>query len=127
MKSNTKSLIVVDDDPDTRESVSVALRAEGFDVREAADRNAALEMIKEDPADAIFIDWQMPGLGIQEFLVAVRAITPSTMVILMTARDRVQHKADELGVRSYLAKPFELQALVRSVSAWSESADNEVG
>jgi len=123
MRLNKKTLIVVDDDAETRLAVAMALRNEGFDVREAADRAAALQMIKEDPADAIFMDWAMPGLGGEEFLAQVRAISPTTMVILMTAKDRVQHKADELGVRSYLAKPFELQALVRSVTGWCEKAN----
>lgn len=102
-----KNILIVDDDPDIREMLGVSLSLEGYSVRLAPDRDVALKMFKQFEPDATFLDWSMSGLGIEEYLREVRGINPKAMIILVTARDRAAHKARELGLPYFLAKPFE--------------------
>lgn len=102
-----KNILVVDDEPDIREALGTALSLEGYSVRLAPDRDIALKMYRMQRPDAILLDWSMSGLGIEEFLREVRAINPEECVILVTAGYRAAQKAQELGLKHYLAKPFD--------------------
>jgi DNA-binding response OmpR family regulator len=102
-----KNVLVVDDEPDIRESLGTALSLEGYSVRLAADRDIALKMYKQERPDAILLDWSMSGLGIEEFLGEIRAQNPEECVVLMTAGYRVEQKARELGLKYWLPKPFD--------------------
>lgn len=102
-----KNILVVDDEPDIRETLGTALSLEGYSVRLAPDRDVALKMYKMQRPDAILLDWSMSGLGIEEFLREIRAINPDEVVILVTAGHRAEQKAKELGLKHYLAKPFD--------------------
>src|SRR5688572_13077646 len=64
-----KRFLVVDDEPDIREVISVALSIQGYHVDVAPDRDTALKMVVRHGApDVIFLDYFMPGLSIEEFL-----------------------------------------------------------
>jgi CheY-like chemotaxis protein len=102
-----KNILIVDDEADIRETLGTALSLEGYSVRLAPDRDIALKMYKQDPPDAILLDWSMSGLGIEEFLREIRAINPDELVILVTAGYRAEQKAKELGLTHFLAKPFD--------------------
>jgi|GEM_PF-2910688 len=123
MNQNEKpTILVVDDEAAIQDVVAMALELEGCNVMLASSRDHALELIKETPPHAIFLDCAMPGLTIEPFLQQVRVISPSTLVILMTAATCAARKAEELRVPSYLAKPFEINALTRCVRHWMASA-----
>jgi DNA-binding response OmpR family regulator len=103
----SKNILVVDDEPEIREVLGLALSMEGYSVRLAPDRDLALKMYKQERPDAILLDWSMSGLGIEEFLREVRAENPNECVVLVTAGYRAEQKAKELGIKHYLPKPFE--------------------
>jgi DNA-binding response OmpR family regulator len=115
-------ILVVEDDPTLRMTVRDRLRAEGFDVLEAADGEAGEALaLREDP-DLVLLDVMLPkkaGFSVLRALRADRLVTP---VILMTARgeefDRIQ--GFELGADDYVVKPFSLQELVLRVRALLE-------
>jgi DNA-binding response OmpR family regulator len=102
-----KNVLVVDDEPEIREVLGLALSLEGYSVRLAPDRDLALKMYKQQKPDAILLDWSMSGLGIEEFLREIRAENPNECIVLITAGYRAEQKAKELGIKHYLPKPFE--------------------
>jgi DNA-binding response OmpR family regulator len=111
-------ILVVDDEPAIRDSVSYALEREGFDVRAAADGEAGLRFAREERFDAVVLDVMLPGLSGTEVCRRLRA--ESTVPILMlTARtaeiDRVVGL--ELGADDYVAKPFSMPELVARIRA----------
>jgi len=103
----SKNILVVDDEPEIREVLGLALSMEGYSVRLAPDRDLALKMYKQERPDAILLDWSMSGLGIEEFLREVRTENPDECIVLVTAGYRAEQKAKELGIKHYLPKPFE--------------------
>ncbi len=111
------TILVVDDDVDTRAALRLALEDEGFTVDSAGDGLTALQKIRHQMPDAIILDLNMPRMGGEDFLYAWRAgvEAPSVPVIVITAVSRGV-RAQDLGVDAFLTKPFDLPTLVRHVS-----------
>ena len=112
-------VLVVDDDPTVREVVLSYLRAERYDVAEAADGETALSMVGHDRPDLVVLDVMLPGLDGLEVCRRLR-LQGDLPVIMLTAlgteADRVVGL--ELGADDYLTKPFapkELSARIRAM------------
>jgi len=125
--SNTSSavVLVVEDDAETRQMLSVILGTEGFSVLEAATAAEALKLAQSGP-DLVILDWILPDIsGIE---VCRRLRENSTIPILMlTGRSDTADKVLGLniGADDYMAKPFEpgeliarVRALLRRASGW---------
>jgi DNA-binding response OmpR family regulator len=113
-------ILVVDDDPTVREVVLSYLKAERYEVGEAADGETALRVIGHDPPDLVVLDVMLPGLDGIEVLRRLRANGASTVpVIMLTAlgseADRVVGL--ELGADDYVAKPFSPRELVLRIAS----------
>jgi DNA-binding response OmpR family regulator len=114
------ALLVVDDDSRVRTVVGWQLEAEGYDVIEAADGNAAWQSILENRPDLIVLDLSLPGMSGLDLLRRLRNAGDPTPVVVLSGRsgegDRIVGL--DLGADDYLVKPFspgELAARVRSV------------
>ncbi len=119
-------VLVVDDDPTVREVVVSYLRAEQYDVDEAADGEAALSRVGHARPDLIVLDVMLPGLDGLEVCRRVRA-ADDVPIILLTAlgseTDRVVGL--ELGADDYLTKPFSPRELMLRVgSVLRRTGDN---
>ena len=111
-------VLVVDDDQTVREVVVSYLRAAGHDVPEAADGEAGLAAMDDEPADLVILDVMMPGMDGLEVCRRLRADS-DVPVVLLTAlggeQDRVLGL--ELGADDYLTKPFSPRELVLRVDS----------
>ena len=121
------SLLVVDDDSRVRSVVCWQLEAEGYDVREAADGNAAWQCVTDQRPDLVVLDLSLPGMSGLELLRRLRDAGDRTPVVVLSGRsgegDRIVGL--DLGADDYLVKPFspgELAARVRSVLRRSSGA-----
>jgi two-component system response regulator PilR (NtrC family) len=106
-------ILVVDDEPSMREMLGIMLRKEGFDVLLAESRAMAAAVLARGPVDMVITDVKLPdGDGI-EILRHVKAATPETVVIVMTAFGSTQTAvaALKLGAQDYLIKPFDIEEL----------------
>ena len=113
-----KTVLVVDDDGHIRDSVRMALEDEGFRVKTARDGREALDKVRRDPPDAILLDLMMPTMDGWGFLAAHRTLSTECRapVLAMSAMGG-RYLARELGARDFLAKPFDLDALLGKVAA----------
>ncbi len=111
-------VLVVDDDTTVREVVVSYLKAEAYDVSEAADGETALALFTRERPDLIVLDIMLPGVDGLEVCRQVRA-SSQTPVIMLTAlgteSDRVVGL--ELGADDYLTKPFSPRELVLRVAS----------
>jgi DNA-binding response OmpR family regulator len=117
-----KRLLVVEDDRDIREIISLVLSAE-YIVQEAADGEAALRIIAQDPIDLIVLDMQMPVRDGEAVIRELRLRHVDVPVIVISAHVDLQSRARELGAAAALAKPFSLAALESVVAAVLASED----
>jgi DNA-binding response OmpR family regulator len=126
--------LVVDDEPKIRDLARRYLEADGFQVLEAADGEAALTVLAETEPDIVVTDIMMPVLNGLELLRQIR-LTSSVPIVMLTARDDEIDKVLALttGADDYVTKPFggrELAARLRAIlrrlqpphAAWA--ADN---
>ena len=112
-------VLVVDDEPCVRELLTEILELD-FKVVAVEDGLQALDYLKAHPAPGcILLDYDMPLMNGEQFRAAQQSLPElkDIPVILMTAAQNVQRKADQLQVKTCLAKPFDIDKLVELVSA----------
>jgi len=102
------TVLIVDDDPKLLNMLRRTLAYEGFRVLSAADGNEALAELQAHRPDVVVLDWLMPGLNGLGVLERMRAAGDKTLVLMLTARDAVEHRVEGLegGADDYLVKPF---------------------
>jgi len=106
-------ILLVDDDPAVRRSLSETLSEEGHEVRASESAEVALSQLDEYAPDLILSDIRMPGLSGIELLECVKERAPSVDVILMTAYDDMPTvvRAMREGAFDFLVKPLQLEEL----------------
>jgi DNA-binding response OmpR family regulator len=116
-----RRVLLVEDDPKTREVVELYLRREGHDVRTAADGVAALEAFAAHSPHLVILDLMLPRLDGREVARRLRADASAAVgIIMVTARAAEEDALAglDLGADDYVTKPFsprELMARVRAV------------
>jgi excisionase family DNA binding protein len=111
-------ILVVDDDPDVRQMLSVYLQTEGFSVAAGGSAHSALLSIKEKLPDAILVDVQMPGMDGWELLRRIRDVYSANdlPVIMFSGNPRSElRQSSSRGAQGFFQKPFDPQALVRQL------------
>jgi len=126
---NKPNILVVDDDPNISRLEQLYLEKEGYEVRTAADGNAAVEAFRTLPPDLVILDVMLPGMDGYEVLKTVRR-SGSIPVIMVTARGETFDKVLclELGADDYIVKPFdgkELTARVKAVLRRARGAEED--
>lgn len=119
MSEDATRVLVVDDEPNITELVSLGLRYEGFDVSSAHDGRGAPRAVRELKPELVILDVTMPDIDGLEVVRRMRAENIWMPVIFLTARDAVEDKIAGLtvGGDDYIAKPFSLDELVARVRA----------
>lgn len=113
------NILIVDDELSMREFLSILLEREGYMVKSASSAEEALALLGSSLFDLVISDVQMPGLGGIELLGRIKALTPETAVLMITAFTEAEQavEAMKLGAYDYIAKPFkieEIKLLVRN-------------
>lgn len=114
MKSN---ILVVDDEPVARQSLTDILRLEGFLVASVANGQAAVEHIRTHAVDLMVVDLKMPGMDGLEVIQVVNQTSPETEIILLTAHGSIETaiQALRLRIHDYLLKPTSPAQILASV------------
>lgn len=115
---NTR-ILIVDDELSMREFLAILLEREGYEAVMASSASEALSMLENCLFDLVISDVQMPGLNGIELLGRIKAKSPATAVLMMTAFSAAEQavEAMKLGAYDYIAKPFkidEIKILVRN-------------
>ena len=115
---NKTKILLVDDDPNIRQLVSLYLTREGFEVEEAQRGDEALKQFKAAAPSLILLDIMLPGIDGWQVCREVRKVS-NIPIIMLTAKDETFDKVLglELGADDYLSKPFEPKELVARIKA----------
>ncbi|MCS5480676.1 response regulator transcription factor [Corynebacterium sp. YIM 101645] len=111
---NDVKVLVVDDEPNIVELLTVSLKFQGFDVRTASSGTEALRVAREFNPDAYILDVMMPGMDGFELLTKLRNEGLDGPVLYLTAKDAVEHRIHGLtiGADDYVTKPFSLEEVI---------------
>ena len=97
--SNAK-LLWVDDEVDLLKGHMMFLREKGFDVEAVSNGVDALEMLKEQAYDVVFLDEQMPGMDGLTTLGEIQQIRPNMPVIMVTKSEEEHIMESALGAKN---------------------------
>ncbi len=113
-----QTIALVDDDRNIRTSVSMALEAEGFDVRTYADGDEALRGLTTTPADLAVLDIKMPRMDGMELLDRLRQRSKTPVIFLTSKDDEIDEVLGlRMGADDYITKPFSQRLLIERIRA----------
>jgi two-component system KDP operon response regulator KdpE len=106
-------ILVVDDEPPIRKLLRVGLTAQGYQVLEAPNGKAALDLLGQSP-DLIILDLGLPDMQGHELLKLIRAHNDSVPIVILSSRDDEAGKVQALdsGADDYVTKPFGMDELL---------------
>jgi CheY-like chemotaxis protein len=121
---NPKAILVVDDEPAILDMLAELLGYEGYEVVATSQGSVALARAKIDPPALILLDLMMPGMSGWQVIAALKA-SPQTRaipIVLLSARRDLSATAKELGIATFLVKPFDIDELIGIVRQYAHAS-----
>ncbi|MET0514385.1 MAG: sigma-54 dependent transcriptional regulator [Nitrospiraceae bacterium] len=114
-----EKILVVDDEQSMRDVLSIMLKRAGYSVTTASDGEEAVGHIHKEIFDLVITDLRMPKMGGLDVLKTVKACSPETVVLVITAFASAESAVEAMkhGAYDYLTKPFqvdEVQLIIRN-------------
>jgi len=111
------SILVVDDEKSMREFLDIMLTREGYQVTLAEDGEKACEILGKETFDLVITDIRMKDIGGIEVLKKAKAVSPETMVVLISAFATAENAVEAMkeGAYDYIPKPFKLKEFRRVI------------
>jgi len=122
-------VLVVDDEKDVLDSISVAFESEGALTLTAMDGDEAVRICEEDPPDIVILDMMLPKRSGFLALEKIKGKEDSPIVIMVTANEGKRHQAygESLGVDAYMLKPVPLMLLLNKAVELLDAKDEADG
>ena len=116
---DSKTILVVEDDPDIADMLAINLLDEGFHVEHIADGAVASERLARGNYDMLLLDIMLPGMSGLDLCRQARMDATYTPIIIISARSAESQRilGLELGADDYIAKPFSVLELVARMRA----------
>jgi two-component system OmpR family response regulator len=120
-------VLIVDDEPPLTELLSVAVTEAGWRPYPAPDGHSALRIARGCAPHAVVLDGMLPDLDGLQVLRRLRYENPRLPVLMLTARDAIEHRLDglEAGADDYVTKPFSLEEVVLRLRGLLRRAGSE--
>jgi C4-dicarboxylate-specific signal transduction histidine kinase len=106
-------ILIIDDDPGIRTTLSDILEVGGYEVKDFGTAGKALDFLKKNSFDVIFVDLKLPDMDGMKLLEQIKLINPESAVIMITGHASIATavKALNEGAYAYIVKPFDLDEL----------------
>jgi len=115
--TQSKRVLVVEDNESMRRTLSTVLERAGFDVVAVAQFHRALELIEDELFDTLVTDLDLPGGTGLDLVLTANDLRPKMRSVLMTGYScsAIKKQAGELSLLQYFEKPFDPFELVRAL------------
>ena len=110
-----KNILVVDDDPQIRESLRKVLSAEGYEVMLAADGREGIEKFDVEQIDLLLLDVSLPDISGWDVFGTLTSINPFLPIVIITGKDEQHDLAVLGGVGALIEKPLDVPRLLETV------------
>jgi DNA-binding response OmpR family regulator len=121
----TKNILMIEDDPNSRQIVRLATEAQSYTLTEASTGDEGLELARASNPDLILLDINMPGMSGLDVCRKLRAEGSLVPIIMLTAKSDTIDKVVglEVGADDYVTKPFEVRELMARIGAHLRRSD----
>lgn len=115
---NVPNILIIDDEPLMRISITDALREEGYNIHSAASGSEGLVAIRGNAYDVIITDLRLPEVDGMQILKTCKQVTPKSKILMITAYGSVETAVEAMkeGAYDYVTKPFSMDELIILVS-----------
>lgn len=110
-----KTILVVDDEPDIRDSVKMILETNGYNVITAVDGNDCLDKLKKQKPDLILLDIMMPGIPVDDVVKQIKYIKIAFMSVVRISDARKRGLTEQDNIVDFFQKPFNVSDLIDRV------------
>lgn len=110
-----KTILVVDDEPDVRDTVREVLEANGFRVVIAVDGDDCLKKLRNVKPALILLDIMMPGTPVKEIVKKIKNIKVAYISVVRTSEAEKEELLKEKCIVDFIQKPFDVDELVKKV------------
>jgi DNA-binding response OmpR family regulator len=125
MDTKNKKIMIADDDPGIVDAVEMLLEYEGYDVASTLDGSTTIPDMKEEQPDLLLLDIWMSGEDGRDICKKIKqdeAIKGVPVIIISASRD-IRESAMEAGADDFLAKPFEMNELLKKIAYYTQKRD----
>jgi len=120
-----RKILIADDNQNIRDALTYLLEDEGYELIVAKDGAEALQKVREQHPDILFLDIMMPEINGYDVCRAVKSdpLVKETYVIMLTAKGQLaeQERGKEVGADEYIVKPFSPLELLSKVKKHFQS------
>ncbi len=111
-------LLLVDDDKNTRETLSRGLKRAGYDIFTAENGSKAIPILQEEEIDCLVTDYKMPGMDGMRLATSARVVRPSVAIIMISAFANIDIAvlAIKQGIFDVFEKPVKLREVKKSIA-----------
>jgi DNA-binding response OmpR family regulator len=123
-----RKILVVDDEETIRDTVCDFLNLKGYEARGVAQGKQALRLMESFVPNVVFLDYMMPIFSGLELFPRMKKIFPFLKVIIVTGRgsEEIAVRALKMGIDDYITKPFDLEAMRKSLDFYLEKQREEI-
>jgi two-component system response regulator AtoC len=113
MNQKRNTILVIDDDPGLRKSLSAFLKKNGYEIISGENGEQGLQLLKNNEVDLVLLDIRMPGMDGITVLKEIKKLSPYLNVIIITGFATVETAVEAMkeGAVDYITKPFDLYEL----------------
>lgn len=110
-----KTIMVVDDEPDIRDTVKTILESNDFNVITATSGDDCLKKLKNENPDLILMDVMMPGTPVKEVVKKIKGVKIAYLTVVRVSEAEKEKLISNKNVVDYIQKPFDVDKLVKKV------------
>ena len=127
--SGAKKILIIDDDENIRESLSLVLENEGFTVDTASDGEEAISKSFENFYNLAIIDWRLPDIEGTKLLTELKQTTPRMRKIMLTGFPSIDNAIDAVNnyADAFLVKPVKFEELFTKINELLSEQQKEKG
>ena len=111
----TKTIMVVDDEPDVRSTVKTVLEKNGYKIVTAVNGDDCLKKLPKQKVDLILLDIMMPGTPVKEIIPKIKGVKIAYLSVVRTSEAEKEDLMKSKNIVDFIQKPFDINDLLKRV------------